>query len=192
MELLNIHLRRSTASLRRQRLGRVLHKRHHTGLARLVPLRERAPARNGLGHADRSRRHHALGLDAQPRRLRLAAALRASALAPTNVVSRKTHGGAGTFDINLPLTGSVGVECRSGGATNDYQMVISFATPVTVGGASVTSGTGSVSSFSVSGSQVTVNLAGVTNAQRITVTLSNVNGWHARGQRSRFHRRAGR
>ena len=96
-------------------------------------------------------------------------------LTPTSVVSRKTHGGAGTFDINLPLTGNVGVECRSGGATNDYQMVISFATPVTVGGASVTSGTGSVSSFSVSGSQVTVNLTGVTNAQRITVTLSSVN-----------------
>ena len=98
-----------------------------------------------------------------------------ASLTPTSVVSRKTHGGAGTFDINLPLTGNVGVECRSGGATNDYQMIINFATPVTVGGASVTSGTGSVSSFSVSGSQVTVNLTGVTNVQRITVTLSNVN-----------------
>src|SRR5207237_6269443 len=41
--------------------------------------------------------------------------------------------------------------------------------------AAVTSGTGSVSSFSVSGSQVTVNLTGVTKAQRITVTLMNVN-----------------
>jgi len=89
--------------------------------------------------------------------------------------SRKTHGGAGTFDVPLPLTGNVGVECRSGGATNDYQMIINFATSVTVGGASVTSGTGSVSSFSVSGSQVTVNLTGVTNVQRITVTLMNVN-----------------
>jgi dockerin type I repeat protein len=89
--------------------------------------------------------------------------------------SRKTHGAAGTFDVPLPLTGNVGVECRSGGATNDYQMIINFATSVTVGGASVTSGTGSVSSFSVSGSQVTVNLTGVTNVQRITVTLSNVN-----------------
>jgi hypothetical protein len=39
----------------------------------------------------------------------------------------------------------------------------------------VTSGTGSVSSFSVSGSEVTVNLTGVTNVQRITVTLFNVN-----------------
>jgi len=89
--------------------------------------------------------------------------------------SRKTHGAAGTFDVALPLTGNVGLECRSGGATNDYQMIINFATSVTVGGASVTSGTGSVSSFSVSGSQVTVNLTGVTNVQRITVTLSNVN-----------------
>jgi hypothetical protein len=89
--------------------------------------------------------------------------------------SRKTHGAAGTFDIPLPLTGSVGIECRSGGATNDYQMIINFATTVTVGSASVTSGTGSVSSFSVSGSQVTVNLTGVINVQRITVTLINVN-----------------
>jgi uncharacterized delta-60 repeat protein len=89
--------------------------------------------------------------------------------------SRKTHGGAGTFDIPLPLTGNVGVECRSGGATNDYETIFNFANPVTVGSAAMTSGTGSVSSFSVSGSQVTVNLTGVTNIQRITVTLSNVN-----------------
>src|SRR5438876_92026 len=61
--------------------------------------------------------------------------------------SRKTHGGAGTFDVPLPLTGNVGVECRSGGATNDYQMIINFATAVTVESASVTSGTGMVSSF---------------------------------------------
>jgi hypothetical protein len=92
-----------------------------------------------------------------------------------NAFSRKTHGGAGTFDVPLPLTGNVGIECRSGGATNDYQMIVNFATSVTVGSASVTSGTGSVSSVSVSGPQVTVNLTGVTNVQRITVTLMNVN-----------------
>jgi Dockerin type I domain len=94
---------------------------------------------------------------------------------PSSAVSRKVHGAAGTFDVPLPLTGNVGVECRSGGATNDYQMIINFANSVTVGSASVTSGTGSVSSFSVSGSQVTVNLTGVNNVQRITVTLFNVN-----------------
>ena len=93
----------------------------------------------------------------------------------TSAASRKVHGVAGTFDIPLPLTGNVGIECRSGGATNDYQMIINFANPVTVGSASVTSGTGSLGSFTVSGSQVTVNLTGITNAQRITVTLFNVN-----------------
>src|SRR5438876_700180 len=95
--------------------------------------------------------------------------------------SRKTHGGAGTFDVPLPLSGDVGVECRTGGATNDYQMIINFETNVTVERASVTSGTGSVSSFSVSGSQVTVNLTGVTNVQRITVTLHNVNNGTSTG-----------
>ena len=93
----------------------------------------------------------------------------------TSAFSRKTQGAAGTFDIPLPLTANVGIECRSGGATNDYQMIFNFVNSVTVGSAAVTSGTGSVSSFSVSGSQVTVNLTGVTNAQRITVTLFNVN-----------------
>jgi hypothetical protein len=93
----------------------------------------------------------------------------------TSAASRKVHGIAGTFDIPLPLTGNVGIECRSGGATNDYQMIINFANSVTVGSASVTSGTGSLSSFTVSGSQVTVNLTGITNAQQITVTLFNVN-----------------
>ena len=58
-------------------------------------------------------------------------------------------------------------------------MIINFATTVTVENALVTSGSGSVSSFSVSGSQVTVNLTGVTNVQTITVTLFNVNdGMH--------------
>jgi N-acetylneuraminic acid mutarotase len=98
-----------------------------------------------------------------------------SPLMAQSAFSRKIHGAVGTFDVPLPLTGDVGIECRSGGAANDYQMIINFATTVTVGIASVTSGTGSVSSFSVSGSQVTVNLTGVTNVQRITVTLINVN-----------------
>jgi hypothetical protein len=95
--------------------------------------------------------------------------------AAQSAFSRKVHGGAGTFDVPLPLTGNVGVECRSGGATNDYQMIVNFASTVTVESVAVTSGTGTVDSFSVSGSQVTINLSGVTNVQRITVTLHNVN-----------------
>ena len=53
-------------------------------------------------------------------------------------------------------------------------MVVTFASPVTVTSASVTSGTGSVSGFTITGSQVTVNLASVTTAQRMSVTLSGV------------------
>ena len=100
--------------------------------------------------------------------------VRVAPVAPVaqSAVSRKTHGAAGDFDVPLPLTGNVGVECRSGPAP--HQMIINFAIPVTVASASVTSGSGSVGSFSVSGAVVTVNLTGVTNAQRITVTLGNV------------------
>ena len=106
-------------------------------------------------------------------------------LGPTaqTAFSRKVHGGAGTFDIPLPLTGSVGAECRSGGGTNDYQMIVNFASAVTVGSASVTSGTGTVSSFSGNGtSQITVNLSGVTDVQRITMTLHNVNDGTSTGE----------
>jgi hypothetical protein len=95
----------------------------------------------------------------------------------TSVVSRKVHGSAGTFDINLPLAGTRGVECRSGGASNDYMLVFTFPNNLTsVAGASVTSGAGSVSSSSIgpNPNQYTVNLTGVTTAQYVTVTLSNV------------------
>jgi beta-propeller repeat-containing protein/WD40 repeat protein len=90
---------------------------------------------------------------------------------PTQVVSRKLHNGA-PFDINLPLTGTSGVECRSGGATNNYQIVLTFPSAVTFNSAAVTAGTGAVSGSSGSGTtNVTVDLTGVTNAQRITVRL---------------------
>jgi hypothetical protein len=89
-----------------------------------------------------------------------------------SAVSRKVHGGAGTFDVALPLNGPTGIECRIGPS---YTMVVTFSTSVTVASATVTCGTGSVGSISGSGTPtITVNLAGVTDAQRITVTLSNV------------------
>jgi len=92
-----------------------------------------------------------------------------------NAVSRKVHGTAGTFDVGLPLVGTPGIECRSGGATNDYQIVVTFGGPVTFSAAQVTQGTGSVSSTSTNGNQVFINLTGVTNAQTIQVTLVSVN-----------------
>ena len=88
------------------------------------------------------------------------------------VVSRKTHGSAGTFDINLALAD----ECRSGGASSDYQIIFTFPVSVTFTSAAVTAGTGAVSSSSGSGTpNIIVNLTGVINAQRIMVTLYGVN-----------------
>jgi uncharacterized delta-60 repeat protein len=93
---------------------------------------------------------------------------------PTQVVSRKMHGGT-PRDITLPLTGSSGIECRSGGASNDYQVVFSFPNSVTFNSAAVTAAAGTVSGSSGSGTTtVTVNLTGVTNAQTISLTLQGV------------------
>jgi hypothetical protein len=100
---------------------------------------------------------------------------------PSRVVSRKLHNGA-PFDITLPLTGNPGIECRSGGGTNVYQVVFTFPSSVTFTNAAVTAGAGSVSGSSGSGTTaVTVNLTGVTNAQRITVTLSSVDNGMSTG-----------
>ena len=70
-----------------------------------------------------------------------------AALSVTSTVSRKVHGACGTFDINMPLSGSSGVECRTGGGTNDYTLVVTFSGNVTVNGTpqgQVTVGTGCV------------------------------------------------
>ena len=94
---------------------------------------------------------------------------------PIAVVSRKLHGGV-PFDINLPLTGTAGIECRSGGANNDYQVVVTFPSAVAFNSAAIPAGNGSVSSSSGNGtSSITVNLTGVTNAQEIILTLTGVN-----------------
>jgi len=113
--------------------------------------------------------------------------LRDCALTPTSAVSRKTLGGAGTFDIDLPLMGNPGIECRTTSGTNDYTMIASFSNPVTVNGspqAQVTSGTGMVGSGGLSnGGTVTINancvtipLTNVADGQTINVTLFGVNG----------------
>ena len=92
-------------------------------------------------------------------------------------VSRKMHGDLGPFDIDLPLTGTRGVECRSGGPTNDYTIVFTFTNPL-MAVDSVSPGCGSVSSSMIDSSDAhrfIVNLTGVVcNAQYITTTLTGV------------------
>jgi PKD domain/Dockerin type I domain len=96
----------------------------------------------------------------------------------SSVVSRKTHNTSppSTFDINLPLTGTRAVECRSGGTDNNYTLVFTFANNLTsVGNVGMASGIGSVVSSGIGPglNQYTVNLSGVNNAQYISVALVN-------------------
>jgi hypothetical protein len=105
----------------------------------------------------------------------------------TGAASRKNHGASGTFDIPLPLTGNVGIESRSGGATGDHTIVVNFPANVSVAGtpqATVTSGTGAIGSggasnggaVTTSGNVVTIPLTNVADAQTLQVTLNAVNG----------------
>jgi len=99
----------------------------------------------------------------------------------SGVVSRKSHGSAGSFDIDLPLDGT-GIECRTGGADGDYTLIFTFAntlTSVDSVSASATSPNGpqqvsSNGSIGTDPHQYIVNLGGVPNAQYVTVSLTNV------------------
>ena len=93
-------------------------------------------------------------------------------LQPVSSVSRKNHG-MGNFDV--PLTGNPSIECRSAGPNNSYQVLFTFPSAVTFNSASISSGNGSVSDATGNGTTTaTVNLTGVTNAQRITISLLGV------------------
>jgi hypothetical protein len=89
-------------------------------------------------------------------------------------VSRKAHGNAGTFDLDLPLSGPPGIECRNAGATGiagvDHEIVFSFADDVTSCG---TSSMGALRNGPAS-TQCTLDLAGIANQQLLTITLNNV------------------
>jgi len=108
--------------------------------------------------------------------------LRDCALVPTllSAVSVSSHGAAGNFDINLPLTGTEGVECRRGGgaAFDRYLVLATFASSVTISGVTVTSPDGGSASAtqSVTDNVVTVVMTDVTDQHNYIITLTNVNG----------------
>jgi hypothetical protein len=87
-------------------------------------------------------------------------------------------------DLKAPAPG---IECRTGGATGDHTVVLTFNLPVIVSGngtvkAQVTSGTGAVGSagtpngnaVTAIGNAVTIPLTNVANAQRLTITIFGV------------------
>jgi hypothetical protein len=85
------------------------------------------------------------------------------------VKSRKAHGNAGTFDIDLPLTGNAGIECRSG-SDNQHRLIFTFAAPIVNCGVSKNG----IASGGPNPNQCTVELTGVANAEYTTVNLNGV------------------
>ena len=95
------------------------------------------------------------------------------------VFSRKVHGTAGTFDLQINPTGSLApqsaitVEPRSGGTNGEFSVVFQFSSAVSSASATL-AGAGSATT-SVNGSEVTVRLTGVPDSTRLGITLT-VNG----------------
>jgi hypothetical protein len=98
------------------------------------------------------------------------------------VVSRKKHGTAGNFDVNLPRSRPRGVECRTPGSlpdstSGDYELIFTFPNPLSrVASVSVSCGSVSSSFIGPKPDQYTVILSGETacNQNYVTVTLTGV------------------
>lgn len=92
------------------------------------------------------------------------------------VVSRKSHG-ANAYDINLPVTGTHGIECRSGGTAGDYSIIFTFQNTLSsVGNATVSCGQVHDGAIGSDAHQYIVNLTdmGNCNGTHIFVTLHAV------------------
>ncbi len=91
-------------------------------------------------------------------------------------VSRRMHGGSGTFDIPLPLSGTAGCESRTGGPT---QLALSFSEPVaaidaTLDCSEVGLSSGACSAVTPAGNDLIVDLTGAAPNACLTVTLSGL------------------
>src|SRR6185436_15469992 len=86
-----------------------------------------------------------------------------------SAVSRMTQG-ASSYDIQLPLGGGTGVECRT--LANGLTIVLTFDQAVVAGDAAVSAGTATVAGFS--DTTMTVSVAGLSDLQTVTLTVSNV------------------
>jgi hypothetical protein len=86
--------------------------------------------------------------------------------------SRKVHGAVGTFDLPLSLVPTdPTTEPRQGPAQT---VVLTFNKPANGATVTVTEGTATASAPTFSGNDVIVALSGVSNAQYVTVTLTNI------------------
>jgi hypothetical protein len=90
-----------------------------------------------------------------------------------SAASRVTQGGAGSFDIDMPLTGPSGIEDR---ITSNYTAVFTFDIPVTSGTVTVASGTATVGAITFSGNEMSAELSGVADVQTVLLHTEDING----------------
>ena len=107
---------------------------------------------------------------------------RTAPIALLGVVSRKTHGTAGTYDLPLdrsvPVDGAVTVEPRSVGGAHSivFQFNSTITSPGAVGVGRGAAPIGNVAALTGSGTEVSVDVANIPDNKRVTVTLTGVNG----------------
>jgi hypothetical protein len=90
---------------------------------------------------------------------------------PLTAVSRKVHGSAGTFDVNL-LGLSTAIEPRTGGPSGNHEIVITVPAGVTIG--SISTSCGTIAQTTTAGAQTTIELTGVPNATQCGIDLHGV------------------
>jgi hypothetical protein len=104
--------------------------------------------------------------------VRVITAVPAAAPVFASAVSRKVHGGAGTFDLPLSAaTTDPTTEPRQGPAQT---IVFTFDKAITGAIVAITEGVATAGAPGFSGNDVVVNLTGVSNQQYVTVSLTDV------------------
>ena len=98
-----------------------------------------------------------------------------ASLALLGVQSRKTHGIAGTFDLPIIALVAPNITVEPRIIDTGHRIVFQFDGPITVPGSATVAPMGSAT-VSASGSEVTVLLTAIPDNQRVTVSLSGVNG----------------
>ena len=98
-----------------------------------------------------------------------------ASLALLGVQSRKTHGIAGTFDLPIIALVAPNITVEPRIIDTGHRIVFQFDGPITVPGSASVAPIGSAT-VSASGSEVTVLLTAIPDNQRLTVSLSGVNG----------------
>jgi hypothetical protein len=89
-----------------------------------------------------------------------------------SAVSRKVHGGAGTF--NLPLSMVATNPSTEPRQSATAAIVMTFDAVIISANVAVTEGTATAGALTFSGNDVIVPLTGVTNHQYVTISLTNV------------------